>query len=197
MAEYIIPRHALPRGLTSVTSLLRHTTDLRGALGNRSVWKYITLGLFCFTFRSASSFILANVTMKFTAVTAVLAALVSAVCSVAAAPSVGGANTARDVWDPKILSPNSTTTWVSGNTYTVVWDTTDRPKEITSTNGHIILANEGVEYTVLLAWNFDLLDGQVEVTVPPVYTEDGYQIVLFGDSGNLSEEFTIDGPFTP
>lgn len=30
---------------------------------------------------------------------------------------------------------------------------------------------------VLLAWGFNMLDGQVEVTVPPVYTDDNYQIV--------------------
>ena len=31
--------------------------------------------------------------------------------------------------------------------------------------------------SVLLAWDFDLRDGSVEVTVPPVYTDNAYSIV--------------------
>ncbi|KAF7793293.1 hypothetical protein EIP86_004405 [Pleurotus ostreatoroseus] len=115
--------------------------------------------------------------MKFTTtIAALVVAAATTISSVAAVP-VAAANLARDVWDPKILYPNKDTTWVSGQTYTVVWyvqqldeneETADQPKEITNPNGHIILAGGGQEYQVVLAWNFDIRDGHVEVTVPPM-----------------------------
>jgi hypothetical protein len=44
--------------------------------------------------------------------------------------------------------------------------------------------------TVILAKDFDPRSGSVKVTVPWV-VDDQYSIVLFGDSGNDSEDFTI------
>ena len=45
-----------------------------------------------------------------------------------------------------------------------------------------------------LAEDFNLDDGEVEVTLPSdVATRDDYIIVLFGDSGNKSDRFSITG----
>ena len=61
---------------------------------------------------------------------------------------------------------------------------------------------------VILAAGFNILDGQVKITVPWVDDSDDYQLVreynsillayrktdpwlVFGDSGNFSQEFTI------
>jgi hypothetical protein len=46
--------------------------------------------------------------------------------------------------------------------------------------------------TVVLAYNFDPRKGHVEVTVPWVVAGN-YTLVLFGDSGNWSEQFEILG----
>jgi hypothetical protein len=43
-----------------------------------------------------------------------------------------------------------------------------------------------------LAYNFDPRKGRVEVKVPWV-VEGNYTLVLYGDSGNWSEEFAIKG----
>ena len=43
----------------------------------------------------------------------------------------------------------------------------------------------------VLAEGFQLTDGRVEITVPYVDPGCGYQLVLFGDSGNFSPEFMI------
>ena len=67
--------------------------------------------------------------------------------------------------------------------------------------------------TVLLAWDVNVRTGHVEVTVPYVFTGDDYSLVcqfrlelsyiryvltlssiVFGDSGDISETFTIVGP---
>lgn len=64
---------------------------------------------------------------------------------------------------------------------------------------------------VLVAHGFDLRKGRVEVTVPDVMTRDDFSLVcesscpgiarlsahnslVFGDSGNWGEQFTIQGP---
>ncbi|KAJ7509537.1 hypothetical protein B0H11DRAFT_1960031 [Mycena galericulata] len=46
---------------------------------------------------------------------------------------------------------------------------------------------------VILQNDFPLLSGRVEVKVPWVGNSDQYQLVLFGDSGNFSPYFTING----
>ena len=66
--------------------------------------------------------------------------------------------------------------------------------------------------SVILAKGFDILDGRVEITVPWVMDRTDYSLVreyyrfgvmrhsadnphpVFGDSGNFSPEFTINGP---
>ncbi|PSR75327.1 hypothetical protein PHLCEN_2v9190 [Hermanssonia centrifuga] len=126
--------------------------------------------------------------MKFmTAIVALFVGIVSRVATAAPAP------VARDIWDPTILSPNASTVWRSGEAYTVVWETADQPKQITNPNGFIILRSGDIETPVLLAWDFDIRDGQTDVVVPNVLTGN-YSVVLFGDSGNWGETFEIIGP---
>ncbi|KAJ3540115.1 hypothetical protein NM688_g6268 [Phlebia brevispora] len=133
--------------------------------------------------------------MKFT--TALTALFVGAVTQlVSAAPAVAPVEDKRDVWDPKMTYPHAGVVWKYGQKHNVTWETADQPKQITNSNGFILLRSEDDETPVLLAWNFDVRVGYVEVTVPPVLTGQNYSLVLFGDSGNWGDQFTIEGPIT-
>ncbi|KZT11972.1 uncharacterized protein LAESUDRAFT_719922 [Laetiporus sulphureus 93-53] len=99
---------------------------------------------------------------------------------------------ARDVYVPQITSPTADTIWIAGEKYNVTWDTSDAPVNITNYLGRVVLATNYVEdYEHPLASNFSILLGSIEVTAPNVTTGNDYSIVLFGDSGNYSPEFTI------
>ncbi|GJE96383.1 hypothetical protein PsYK624_125790 [Phanerochaete sordida] len=126
--------------------------------------------------------------MKFTTSFAALA--FSAVAQiVSAAPT----NSARDVWDPKVTFPTSGSVLQSGQTYTVTWDLSEKPAEVTNPIGHITLNFANIGTPVILAKGFQLTDGHADITIPDVYTQSDYSITLFGDSGNWSEEFEIQG----
>jgi len=105
--------------------------------------------------------------------------------------------TRRDVWDPPVLTPTTGTVWTVGQSYNVTWNTTNPPAEITNTIGTVYL-RQGDETLVdsPLAGNFSILLGSVEVTVPDVTPGDDWIIVLMGDSGNWSPEFTIQAAST-
>ncbi|KAJ7625799.1 hypothetical protein FB45DRAFT_750205, partial [Roridomyces roridus] len=124
-------------------------------------------------------------TMKFAAV---FASLLVTALGAAATPLEG-----RDVFDPPVTSPTTGTVWVSGQTQTVTWDISNPPKEITDAVGMLVLVKDKVTTPLILAENFSILLGHIEVTVPLVFEGSDYQIDLFGDSGNLSQEFTITG----
>ncbi|KIY50726.1 hypothetical protein FISHEDRAFT_26740, partial [Fistulina hepatica ATCC 64428] len=95
-----------------------------------------------------------------------------------------------DVWVPEITSPTSDTVWTSGEVVNVTWDTSDAPSEIS--NGALVTLDKNMYGTgIILAQNFDLRTGYVEITVPEVITDTDYEITLFGDSGNISDNFTI------
>ncbi|KAG1745910.1 uncharacterized protein EDB91DRAFT_1236219 [Suillus paluster] len=81
----------------------------------------------------------------------------------------------RDVFVPPILYPRSDTVWIAGQHHNVTWSTDNAPVNITNSIGQ----------------GFDILDGRVEIQVPYVTTGSNYSLVLFGDSGNYSPEFTI------
>jgi len=105
---------------------------------------------------------------------------------------VGAFPVRRDVWDPQILSPNSSTVWVVGQTYNVTWNTTDAPEHITNSIGRVVLATNGSEdYENPLAANFSILLGSIPITVPNIEPGSDYAIVLFGDSGNFSPTFNV------
>ncbi|KAK0466909.1 uncharacterized protein EV420DRAFT_1506060, partial [Desarmillaria tabescens] len=99
----------------------------------------------------------------------------------------------RDVYVPPITSPDASTVWTVNTTQTVTWDVSDPPVNITNRYGLIMLRKDGLTTPLILANGFDILLGNFEVTVPWVVEGDDYSIVLFGDSGNWSPDFTITG----
>jgi hypothetical protein len=98
----------------------------------------------------------------------------------------------RDVWVPKITSPTSASTWTVGKTFLATWDTSSKPSQVTNPTGKIYLRQGDSTQSTPIASGFALDDGQVEVTIPDDTTPGEYMIVLFGDSGNWSDEFPID-----
>ncbi|KAK0501607.1 hypothetical protein EDD18DRAFT_742501 [Armillaria luteobubalina] len=114
--------------------------------------------------------------------------LFALVASVVATPI----HIARDVYDPHITSPNANTVWIVNTTQTVTWDTSNPPAQITNPIGSILLRKDGFTF-LTLASGFDILLGKFEVTVPDVTKSSKYIVVLMGDSGNFSPEFTITG----
>ncbi|KAK0214844.1 hypothetical protein IW262DRAFT_246737 [Armillaria fumosa] len=98
---------------------------------------------------------------------------------------------ARDVYSPPITSPNANTVWTVNTIQTVTWDASNPPVNI-SNAASIWLRRDNLSF-LELAEGFDLRSGQQDVTVPDVEEADDYIIVLFGDSGNFSPEFTITG----
>ncbi|KAI6039329.1 hypothetical protein EDC04DRAFT_2686278, partial [Pisolithus marmoratus] len=97
----------------------------------------------------------------------------------------------RDVFVPPVIDPNQKTVWCVGKQEKVVWDTSNAPASITNPEGRIYLVvNNLIDFDYELASGFNILDGKVEVTVPDV-PPGIYAIVLFGDSGNFSKNFTI------
>ncbi|OBZ69166.1 hypothetical protein A0H81_10913 [Grifola frondosa] len=81
----------------------------------------------------------------------------------------------RDVYVPPVLYPHNGTVWTTGQHHNVTWD-------------------GDLSTPLVLAANFSILLGRIEVTVPWVLPDIDYSIVLFGDSGNFSPQFTITGP---
>ncbi|KAJ7124116.1 hypothetical protein C8R43DRAFT_1135696 [Mycena crocata] len=66
----------------------------------------------------------------------------------------------------------------------------DAPTNI-SNGAMLMLAKGGITAPFILAKGFDLRKGRLEIEVPHVLSGTDYQLVLFGDSGNLSQKFTI------
>ncbi|KAJ6481059.1 hypothetical protein C8R45DRAFT_320076 [Mycena sanguinolenta] len=99
----------------------------------------------------------------------------------------------RDVFTPPVLYPHDGTVWLVGQRHNVTWDTSDAPVNITNKIGQIMLRKSNLTTPLILADNFSILLGRIEVTVPWVIDGSDYQIVLFGDSGNFSPDFTING----
>ncbi|KAJ7103865.1 hypothetical protein C8R44DRAFT_715949 [Mycena epipterygia] len=99
----------------------------------------------------------------------------------------------RDVFTPPVTYPHAGTVWYVGQTHNVTWDTSDHPVNITNKIGRIMLRKDGLTTPVILQENFSILLGRIEVKVPWVEDGNDYQLVLFGDSGNFSPLFTING----
>ncbi|KAH7888669.1 hypothetical protein F5I97DRAFT_1804350 [Phlebopus sp. FC_14] len=98
----------------------------------------------------------------------------------------------RDVWAPPITSPTSTTVWTVGGNYTVTWDASHPPSQITNPEGKVYLRKGNATQANPIAQGFQLSAGQVSVTVPSgTEPGDDWRVVLFGDSGNWSPVFTI------
>jgi len=101
-----------------------------------------------------------------------------------------------DVYNPRITEPTETTLWKAGTVEVVSWETSDAPSSI-SNNGHVVLkpiaTGDSRPELQHLAGPFDLRTGQISVTLPEDLVSGQYRIILFGDSGNESDEFHIDG----
>ncbi|KAF9185136.1 hypothetical protein BGZ49_004351 [Haplosporangium sp. Z 27] len=98
--------------------------------------------------------------------------------------------------NPQIKSPKRRDVWVVGSTETVTWSTKDIPANSQQT-GTLLLGykttglDEHLDVDHPLAKNFKLSAGKVNIKVPKVSPKTTYIVVLMGDSGNASPEFTI------
>ncbi|KIK57159.1 hypothetical protein GYMLUDRAFT_46401 [Collybiopsis luxurians FD-317 M1] len=108
---------------------------------------------------------------------------------------------ARDVWVPKILTPTAETVWKTNSHGEVTWDPSNPPKQITNPKGTILLGHldpsnpvSGLNLDIKhpLASYVDLSLGKATIQVPATTTPGKYIIVLMGNSGNRSPEFTIE-----
>ncbi|KAJ7589514.1 hypothetical protein C8J56DRAFT_826742 [Mycena floridula] len=120
----------------------------------------------------------------------VLSALLAVSANAAALSLTRAAN---DVWVPKITSPVTGTVWVIGTRVKVTWSLDDEPANV-SNGGKIFLRKAGQVTSVgdlTPAFDLKAADGSFELTVPVVTPGSDYEIILFGDSGNISEDFTI------
>ncbi|KAJ6585179.1 hypothetical protein B0H19DRAFT_1016228 [Mycena capillaripes] len=105
----------------------------------------------------------------------------------------------RGVYSPPITKPDASTRWARGTEVTVTWSTSDIPQSITNSKGRLLLgylkagsSNEHLDLDHPLAEGFDIRDGHRTVQVPDVTPRHTYVLVLMGDSGNRSPEFTIE-----
>ncbi|KAI0044103.1 hypothetical protein FA95DRAFT_1562597 [Auriscalpium vulgare] len=109
----------------------------------------------------------------------------------------------RDVIDPHITSPTAQTIWNVGDKVTVTWDTSEIPPASSNSSGMLLLGfqtsdSENLDLDHPLADGFKLVDGSVSFNVPDVAPKTNYIVVLFGDSGNASPQFSItDGIVSP
>ncbi|GAB5585602.1 hypothetical protein Unana1_00502 [Umbelopsis nana] len=107
------------------------------------------------------------------------------------------------VYSPKITKPDKTTKWRAGESFTVTCNLFRDPDSAgipipDSVNGTIKLGYllNGDKYNEHLYWDladkFRLNSGSQRITLPKdLETRSTYIVVLFGDSGNASPEFTI------
>ncbi|KAJ6478131.1 hypothetical protein C8R47DRAFT_984479, partial [Mycena vitilis] len=82
------------------------------------------------------------------------------------------------------------TVWGIMGTYNVTWDVTDPPPHITNSAVEIFLVDDGMLIS-RCAKDIDIRLGIYQITVPVVLPGSDYQILVAGDSGNLSPKFTI------
>ncbi|KAI9271422.1 hypothetical protein BY458DRAFT_509419 [Sporodiniella umbellata] len=107
------------------------------------------------------------------------------------------------VINPAITAPTSGTKWRAGQTFVVKWKTTyfDGQKQVPipdTQTGVIKLGyfEKNDRYNEHLLWDlasgFKLNSGSQSVTLPnDLETKRSYIVVLMGDSGNASKQFTI------
>ncbi|KAF8817186.1 hypothetical protein BYT27DRAFT_7229123 [Phlegmacium glaucopus] len=104
----------------------------------------------------------------------------------------------RGLYIPKITSPTNNTTWIIGSYVTVTWDLHDMPKNVSNQKGSLMLGyledgsdDEHLQVEHPLAEGFDIKSGFVSIKCPDVDPDKQYIVVLFGDSGNRSPQFSI------
>jgi len=104
----------------------------------------------------------------------------------------------RDVFNPTITYPTASTVWNVGEVHNITWSIANAPTgfPINNATGTILLGflandSENLDVDHPLADKFLLKDQKVDITVPDVESRNDYIIVLLGDSGNASPQFTI------
>ncbi|KAH6914053.1 hypothetical protein BKA70DRAFT_653022 [Coprinopsis sp. MPI-PUGE-AT-0042] len=107
------------------------------------------------------------------------------------------ANKAQDVYAPPVIRPAIGEIAVVGEPFLVVWDASTPPGQITNPFGVIRLRKGNSTMSSNLARGFSILQGSMQIIIPNVVESDDYRIVLFGDSGNWSEEFRIVARIVP
>ncbi|KII86646.1 hypothetical protein PLICRDRAFT_30891 [Plicaturopsis crispa FD-325 SS-3] len=101
-----------------------------------------------------------------------------------------------DVVTPHITFPTAGASLPVGSKQNITWDTSSIPASSANVSGVLLLGqrandSENLDINHPLASQFPLSQGSVEVTIPQRDNADNYIIVLIGDSGNASPEFTI------
>ncbi|KAF9523906.1 hypothetical protein CPB83DRAFT_732368, partial [Crepidotus variabilis] len=104
----------------------------------------------------------------------------------------------KEIWNPTITLPSNNTIWVASSMVVATWNVRDMPNQLENPKGTLLLgylepdsSNEHLNLQHKLASNFDLKDGSLKFKCPKVEARDDYIVVLFGDSGNHSERFSI------
>ncbi|KZT34481.1 hypothetical protein SISSUDRAFT_991780 [Sistotremastrum suecicum HHB10207 ss-3] len=104
----------------------------------------------------------------------------------------------RVVFNPLITYPTAGVQWSSGSKHNVTWSTAGAPSDYPLNNatgmlvlGHLTDDSENLDLNNPLATGFLIKDESVWITVPDVEPREDYIVVLFGDSGNASPEFSI------
>ncbi|KAK7048532.1 hypothetical protein R3P38DRAFT_3307383 [Favolaschia claudopus] len=92
----------------------------------------------------------------------------------------------RDVFSPPVLYPRNGTIWRVGQRHNVTWGLLVKNHIMVDLGTLTFFSTESP-----LAQGFNILIARHEVTVPKVEPGDDYQILVFGDSGNVGEKFTI------
>ncbi|OCH86865.1 hypothetical protein OBBRIDRAFT_796737 [Obba rivulosa] len=100
------------------------------------------------------------------------------------------------VFSPHITEPTAGQIWPVGTNQTVTWDTSAIPAEGANQTGLLLLGyqandSENLDISHPLAAGFPISAGEINITVPNVTMRTDYIVVLFGDSGNVSPQFTI------
>ncbi|KAJ7445883.1 hypothetical protein FB451DRAFT_792379 [Mycena latifolia] len=116
--------------------------------------------------------------------------LLLAAASLAAAKPMPAGPVALDVWAPRVTSPAAGAVWASKSQQNITWDASGAPATI-SNEALLFLRKGDATAPFILAKDFDLRAGFLEITVPYVLSGSDYVFVVFGDSGNFSPVFTI------
>ncbi|KAK7469374.1 hypothetical protein VKT23_003849 [Stygiomarasmius scandens] len=99
-------------------------------------------------------------------------------------------------WAPHIKTPVKNSTWHLNTMQNVTWDVSDIPEQKRHKNGTLVLArptqeSENLDLERPLAEDFPLHLGYVSFFLANRTTGEGFAVCLMGDSGDLSELFTI------
>ncbi|KAJ7288152.1 hypothetical protein C8J57DRAFT_1706653 [Mycena rebaudengoi] len=108
-----------------------------------------------------------------------------------------------EVISPAIIWPAADVKWAPGSTHNVTWNTSMVPEKFCNNTGTLLLGyitpatkttpySENLNISHPLATGFRMGTGHTAVTIPKdTRCRANYVVVLFGDSGNISPQFSI------